>query len=89
MMHHCAYTNAKLNSPLQQKGNGTMPIDSDDNSTKTISAENWANNTDDGAAVNTGHAAEHVWKEASDNFNAIQNADVSFNLVWWLPFLFG
>jgi hypothetical protein len=25
MMHHYAYTNAKLNSPLQQKGNGTMP----------------------------------------------------------------
>ncbi len=23
-MHHYAYTNAKLNSPLQQKGNGTL-----------------------------------------------------------------
>jgi hypothetical protein len=25
MMLHYAYTNAELNSPLQQKGNGTMP----------------------------------------------------------------
>jgi hypothetical protein len=25
MMHHYAYTNTKLNSPLQQKGNGTTP----------------------------------------------------------------
>jgi hypothetical protein len=25
MMRHYAYTNAKLNSPLQQKGNRTMP----------------------------------------------------------------
>ncbi len=25
MMHHYAYTNAKQSSPLQQKGNGTMP----------------------------------------------------------------
>jgi hypothetical protein len=25
MMHRYAYTNAKLNSPLQQKGNETMP----------------------------------------------------------------
>jgi hypothetical protein len=25
MSRHYAYTNAKLNSPLQQKGNGTMP----------------------------------------------------------------
>ncbi len=24
-MLHYAYTNAELNSPLQQKGNGTMP----------------------------------------------------------------
>jgi hypothetical protein len=25
MMRHYAYTNAKLDSPLQNKGNGTMP----------------------------------------------------------------
>jgi hypothetical protein len=56
-------------------------IDSDDTSTKTISAENGANNADNEAVVNTGHIAEHVKKEASDNFNAIQNAYVSFNLV--------
>jgi hypothetical protein len=81
MTHHYAYTNAKLNSPLQQKGNGTMPIDSDDTSTKTISAENGANNADNGAVINTGHAAEHVMKEASENFYAIQNANISLNLV--------
>jgi hypothetical protein len=58
-----------------------MPIDSDDTSTKTISAESGANDADDGAVVTTGHAAEHIGKEASDNFNAIQNANISFNLV--------
>ncbi len=80
-MHHYAYTNAELNSPLQQKGNGTMPIDLDDTSTKTISAENGAKDADIVAVINTGHAAEHVGKEASENFNAIQNANISFNLV--------
>jgi hypothetical protein len=81
MMCHYAYTNAKLNSLLQQKGNGTIPIDSDDTSTKIISAENRAGNADNGAIVNTGHVAEHIGKEASDNFNTIQNTNVSFNLV--------
>jgi hypothetical protein len=56
-------------------------IDSDDTSTKTISADNRAINADDGAIINPGHAAEHVAKEASDNVNVIQNANISFNLV--------
>jgi hypothetical protein len=56
-------------------------IYSDDTSTKTISADNTVIDTEDGAIINTGHAAEHVTKEASDNFNAIQKANVSFNLV--------
>jgi hypothetical protein len=56
-------------------------INSDDTSSKTISADNGANNIENGAAINTGHAAEHVVKEASDKVNAIQNANVSFNLV--------
>ena len=54
---------------------------SDDTSTKTISADNRAVDADNGAIINTGHTAEHVAKEASDNFNAIQNAKVSFNLM--------
>ncbi len=54
-------------------------IDSDDTSTKPISAENGANNAHNEAAVNTGHIAEHNIKAASDNVNAIQNAHVSFN----------
>jgi hypothetical protein len=66
---------------LQQTGNGTMPINSYNTSTKTISAENRATNADNGAVINTGHATEHVGKEASDNINTIQNANVSFNLV--------
>jgi hypothetical protein len=56
-------------------------IDSDDTSTKTINADVVANDADDGAAVNIGHATEHVMKEASDNVNAIQKANVSFNLA--------
>jgi hypothetical protein len=56
-------------------------IDSEDTSTTTISADNGANNADDGAIVSTGYAAEKVVKEASDNFNAIQNTNVNFNLV--------
>ncbi len=59
-MRHYVYTNAKLNSPMQLNGNRTMPIDSDDTSTKNISAENRADNADNGAVVNTGHATEHV-----------------------------
>jgi hypothetical protein len=34
-------------------------IGSDDTSTKTISADNGAINTNNGAIVNTGHTAEH------------------------------
>jgi hypothetical protein len=56
-------------------------INSDDTSTKTISADNRANNADNGAVINTGHAAEHLMKEASDNFNTIQNANISFNMM--------
>ena len=56
-------------------------INSDDTSTKTIRSDNGAVNADDGAVVNTGHAIEHVTKEASDNFNASKNANVSFHLV--------
>jgi hypothetical protein len=56
-------------------------IDSDDTSTKTIGTDNKANNADNGAIVNTGHATEHIVKEASDIFNAIQNASVIFDLV--------
>jgi hypothetical protein len=56
-------------------------INSDDTSTKIISTYNQANDADDGAAVNTGHPTEQIVKEASDNFNAIQNANKSFNLV--------
>jgi hypothetical protein len=56
-------------------------IDSDDTSTKTISIDNRANNADNEAVINTSHHTYHVMKEASDYFNAIQNADVSFNLV--------
>jgi hypothetical protein len=56
-------------------------INSDDTSAKTICADNGADDADNEAVVNIGHAAEHVMKEASDNFNAIQNANVSFNLV--------
>jgi hypothetical protein len=56
-------------------------INLDDTSTKTISTDNRAMDSDDGAIMNTGHAAEHFVKEASDNFKAIQNANVSFNLV--------
>jgi hypothetical protein len=56
-------------------------IDSDDTSNETISADNGSVDADNGAVVNTGHAAEHVAKEASDDVNAIQNANVSFNLV--------
>ncbi len=63
-------------------------INSDDTSTKSISADNGAIDADHGAVVNTGHATEHVAKEASDNFNAIQNTNASLNLVWWHPFLF-
>jgi hypothetical protein len=56
-------------------------INSDDTSTKSISAENRANNAGNEAVVNTGHTAEHDVKVASYNVNAIQNAHVSFNLV--------
>jgi hypothetical protein len=56
-------------------------FNSDDTSTKTISAENRADNADNYTIVNTGHAAEHIVKEALENFNAIQNANISFNLV--------
>jgi hypothetical protein len=48
---------------------------------KFISADNGGVDADNGAVVNTGHAAEHIAKEASDNFNAIQIANVSFNMV--------
>jgi hypothetical protein len=41
-------------------------IDSDYTSTKTISAENKANDADNEAVVNTGHTAEHDVKAASD-----------------------
>ncbi len=54
----------------------------------TLSADNGAANADNGAIISTGHTAEHVMKEESDNFNAIQNTNISFNLVWWHPFLF-
>jgi hypothetical protein len=56
-------------------------INSDDTLTKTISAENRANNADNEAVVNTGHTAKHDVKVASDNINVIQNTHVSFNLV--------
>jgi hypothetical protein len=56
-------------------------IDSDDTSSKTINADNKAIDAHNGAIVNTGHGTEHVAKEASDNVNAIQNANVSFKLV--------
>jgi hypothetical protein len=56
-------------------------INSDNTSTKIISAVNGANNADNEAIVNTGHTVEHDVKAASDNVNAIQNAHVSFNLV--------
>ncbi len=56
-------------------------INSDDTSTKSISAENRANNADIEAVVNTGHTAVQDVNAASDNINAIQNAHVSFNLV--------
>ncbi len=56
-------------------------INSDDTSTKTINADNGAVNADNGAILNTGHGTEHIAKEASDNVNAIQNANISFNLV--------
>jgi hypothetical protein len=56
-------------------------INSDDTSTKSISAENRFDDADNEAVVNTGHTAEQDIKAASDNVNAIQNADVSFNLV--------
>ncbi len=55
-------------------------INLDDTSTKTISADNRANKADNEAVVNIGHAAEHIVKEASDNFNAIQNANLI--LTW-------
>jgi hypothetical protein len=67
------------NSHLSYKSSDS--IDSDDTSTKTISADNGAVNADNGAIVNTGHTAEDFAKEASDNFNTIQNANVCFNLV--------
>jgi hypothetical protein len=38
-------------------------IDSDDTSTKTISAENRANDSDNEAVFNTGNAAEHIVKK--------------------------
>ena len=56
-------------------------IDSDDTSSKTINADNKAIDAHNGAIVNTGHATEHIVKEASDIFNAIQNASVIFDLV--------
>ncbi len=56
-------------------------INSDDTSSQTISTDNGAVDADDGAIINTGHATEHVAKEASDNDNTIQNTNVSFNLV--------
>jgi hypothetical protein len=56
-------------------------INSDDTSTKTISAENGANNADNEAITNTGHTAEHNVKAASDHVNVIQNAHISFNLA--------
>jgi hypothetical protein len=71
----------------QHSNDGYLPhqssdsIDSDDTSTKTITTVIRAVNADDGAVINIGHTAEHVVKEASDYFNAIQNANVSFNLV--------
>jgi hypothetical protein len=55
-------------------------IDSDDTSTKSISAENRATNADNKAIVS--HTAEHNIKAASGNVNAIQNSHVSFSLVW-------
>jgi hypothetical protein len=36
---------------------------------------------DNEAIIKTGHTAEHNVKAASDTINAIQNAQVSFNLV--------
>jgi hypothetical protein len=48
---------------------------------KIISADNGADNADNEAILNTGHAAEHVVKEASDNSMPSKNANVSFNLV--------
>jgi hypothetical protein len=56
-------------------------INSDDTSTKTISAENRADNADNEAILDTGYTAEHNIKAVSDNVNAIQNAHISFNLV--------
>jgi hypothetical protein len=38
-------------------------INSDDTSTKTISADNGTDDADNEAIVNTGHTAEHVMKE--------------------------
>jgi hypothetical protein len=38
----------------------------------TIHADNGAEEADNGSIINTGYATEHVVKEASDNFNAIQ-----------------
>jgi hypothetical protein len=56
-------------------------INSYDTSSKTINADNGAIDADDGAILNIGRATEHVAKEASDIINAIQNINVSFNLV--------
>ncbi len=53
-------------------------INSDDTSTKTISAKTRADNADNEAVINTGHTAEHDVKAVSDNVDAIQNAHVSF-----------
>ncbi len=51
MAHHYAYTNAKLNSPLQQKGNETMPtIEQTLLKTNTLTVT--ANKVDNTAASN-------------------------------------
>jgi hypothetical protein len=49
--------------------------------TLTLTANKVDGAADNEAVLNTGHAAEHIVKEASDNLNAIQNANVSFNLL--------
>ncbi len=68
MMHHYAYTKAKLNSPLQQKGNETMPtIDWTplQTNTPTVTA-----NIVDGATVREVIAVsvgKKIWKEKKEN----------------------
>jgi hypothetical protein len=63
MTRHYAYTNAELNSPMQQKGNETMPtIKQTPLKTKTLSVT--ANKVDNAIASNA--IALSVGKEKSE-----------------------